>query len=159
MARSRQHNLSSDRFSKPPSGLYATSFIVKRVKWLSDKPGANYIKVEEVQHPVFNKDVFALSAWDGNNNKLGLIIGDLPCPDECIPPPIAPFNRKFEISHIQNLANDSDNVLVLVQLSTADATGPSPQNSCSIYGVKVKQSNGELEARISPNDVFYISLE
>jgi|GEM_PF-6748631 len=139
----------------PSSGnvVCRTSFARHRVRqYLDDWPTANEFKVIEVK--LSGKYYFALLALENGSPKDDPLVGDLPCPNECLPPPLR-GNTSFDAGHISNVIDTSNCKWLQVQRSRV--SGQIDYVDFSIYALTDDGHGGYIEED-DPGDEMYTTI-
>ena len=138
-----------------PLNLYKTSFIKERVtEAINQHLTANKAIVSTFIHPGFKKECFKLTFYF-NQNILGELLGDFPCPDQCVPPALEDhFNNTFDIIDISEVVTQDLCVYLNIRLALNNKNTSLEYSTC-IYGVIT--SSGNLVEKRNNGDKVFIS--
>jgi hypothetical protein len=148
-------NPHDELISCPPSGndICKTSFISTKVEiYLSAFPGADEIKVIEVVQGT--QRYFALLARQNGLPMGSPLVGDLPCPNECIPPMIL-GNTSFDPSHLSDVIGTPN--CILLQIHRSRQNGQVVYSDFSIYAITYTVQGG-INEEDDPGDAMYTTI-
>ena len=115
MSRSRGINQTDQYVSSTNGQMVRTSFLAWKVEVLLQTPQISYIQCSEITVSVHgnNQTIYCLNAANAQGNIPPPLVGDLPCPEHCMPPTnglingnsYLPATHTFDTADFQNIIN------------------------------------------------------
>src|SRR5687768_33234 len=83
-----------------PGEICKTTFIVEKIRYLLEVENLAKLHIGAIRL-LDNKMYYLINALNSTNDIIRTIVGDYPCPDDCVPP--ENFTKEFIVSSGENL--------------------------------------------------------